>query len=531
MDENLPMNKRNQHDKSLHRGIRLRMMIAIPALIVLTPLIPIALFQLFNVDLIQILLNAKVKESLIVAILGTGLFADIVAGLVVAQTILSPLKRLERLGKVLASGGEVASEELSNLTNAPGEIGEIGISFADSLKKIGQLSNVRTRRIMDSLGSGVLVLNPAGQVSVMNRTAGDMLEVNEDACTTSGMLQTDVFKKHQALRTLVDKATAASKIETEEIIPMLCADRLRACAEEHTAMLPPMDKVLVKISRLIAHNGQIQGYLMVLTDLTRQEMFLKQIQFTEALAMLGTFASGLAHEIKNPLTTIRLRQELLFEEIAAAADIIPAPMAESLREHLNTINTQTHRLDALVNDVRDYVRMSRQTSVEEKTVFNLLDVVMDTVDESRQRIVTSTGYAPEHKPDILVDFHNLTSVPMCGSADRMRQVIQNLLNNAVRHAPDDGLVQVHVELSSGDGSGMMPLPIVVRVINNGAHIPEEDLHRLFHPFFTTTPTGTGIGLPISQMIVRAHGGVITHENLNIGVEFTVRLPKTVPESE
>lgn len=62
MDENLPINNRNQPGKSLHRGIRLRMMIAIPALIVLTPLIPIALFQFFNVDLIQILLNASKRK-------------------------------------------------------------------------------------------------------------------------------------------------------------------------------------------------------------------------------------------------------------------------------------------------------------------------------------------------------------------------------------------------------------------------------------------------------------------------------------
>ena len=220
----------------------------------------------------------------------------------------------------------------------------------------------------------------------------------------------------------------------------------------------------------------------------------------EKMAVLGTFASGLAHEVRNPLNSIGLQLALLERRIAR----VDASVREQLAEISHVIREEVRRLDRLVGD---FLLFSRADRIQHGPAS--LDSLVDDVLRLLQPEAGATGVAlrrerqGENLPSLRVD------------AEKMKQVVINLVRNAIEAMPDGG--EIVVESGVVDGQARL----VVR--DTGPGLPEG--LDIFQLFVTTKPKGTGLGLSIVQQIVIQHGGEITvSSEPGRGAAFIVTLP-------
>lgn len=232
----------------------------------------------------------------------------------------------------------------------------------------------------------------------------------------------------------------------------------------------------------------------------------EQLKEQGRLAALGEMAAGMAHEIRNPLASIKGAAQYL-EAVAEDTD-------GEETDFLEIIVDEVDRLDGVVTQFLDYSRAVRLRP--EPT--ELPRLVQRALDQMRMgEVPEGVGLSlevPEPLPPVPVD------------ADRMHQVLLNLLRNAVQAVGESGEVRVRLlraRLSGPGRRGQKAVDLVVQ--DDGPGIPREQLDKLFIPFFTTRRDGTGLGLPISRRLVEAHDGeLFVRSQPGGGSTFTVRLP-------
>ncbi|NJB68064.1 signal transduction histidine kinase [Desulfobaculum xiamenense] len=237
----------------------------------------------------------------------------------------------------------------------------------------------------------------------------------------------------------------------------------------------------------------------------------EQLIQTQKFAALGQLSSGIAHEINTPLAIIGQEAEWmehLLEQPAASGDT-----ATGLRHSLDQISTQVERCRTITHSMLQFAR--KAGTVPQPTDLNaLVEDMALLVEKDAQgrgiRLVRSYDSTLPHVP---------TDSPL------MRQVILNILNNAVQAVDRDG----SVFLSSARNGQCA----AIEISDTGPGIPKDSMDRIFDPFFTTKPPGkgTGLGLSICQGIVTRLGGTLSAENRpGSGAAFTIRLPLTGPET-
>ena len=212
---------------------------------------------------------------------------------------------------------------------------------------------------------------------------------------------------------------------------------------------------------------------------------------------LGTVTAGVAHEIRNPLASLRGLAELLGRDI---------PADDNRRRYVDTMLQSLDRLNRLIEDLLLFSSPRPATS-------ETLDMV-GTVAETVSLAQVGVGARPvvlaiaSQSPDPLI---------VRGSRERLIQVLTNIMLNATQATPDGGAVTVRTEQRDSLA--------VVTVHNTGSYIPPQVRRQLFVPFFTTKPTGTGLGLAIARQIVTSMDGRIeVASDPDTGTTFTVELP-------
>lgn len=224
------------------------------------------------------------------------------------------------------------------------------------------------------------------------------------------------------------------------------------------------------------------------------------------LAALGTMSAGLAHEIRNPLAGIK----------GAAQYLETLDVTEEEREFLEVIQSETERLNLVVTHFLDYARhfeLHTRLVAPEDLVEPVLKLARA---EGLRPGISLTDTHPPNLPAVAVD------------ADKIRQVVLNLVRNAIQALPQGG--RVHVEMRTGEMESTGLPALLISVADDGAGIAPSDQEQLFIPFYTTKPTGTGLGLPICQRIMRAHGGELSVESSQgAGATFILRLQLPVPD--
>jgi signal transduction histidine kinase len=261
----------------------------------------------------------------------------------------------------------------------------------------------------------------------------------------------------------------------------------------------------------------IVGFLYVLKLLQKTRRLEAEAQMADRLAYIGTLASGLAHEIRNPLNAMNMNLQLLEEDLGHSASSAESTEAgtspasdEERRSLLEGTKGEIKRLDRMVGNFLAYARPSTP-NVEERDLNGAVDEVVNFLraEFASKGITITTRFEPG-LPPAEIDKAQFT------------QAMLNILINAHQVLEPDGLIEI-ATTSDIDGQ------FLVRITDNGPGIPSEQLDKIFEVFYSTRRGGTGLGLPIAQRIVENHGGRIEVESqLGKGTTFRIVLPKRAP---
>jgi signal transduction histidine kinase len=227
--------------------------------------------------------------------------------------------------------------------------------------------------------------------------------------------------------------------------------------------------------------------------LVRLDQFREELVSREKMATLGQFSAAVAHELRNPLSSMRMTLDLLRDEVGPDA-----------RADIDRLRAEAARLDHSVEELLFYAGRPRY----EMGPADLADVAADAI-----RIVRPLA---DHLEVDLVAPEDGGSCPVRGDANRLRQALVNLLLNAVQACEPGQAVGVEFGRSP-DGTSVM-------VSDDGPGVPEDLEERLFEPFVTGRAGGTGLGLSVTAAIATAHDGEVRHERAGGRTRFILRLP-------
>jgi PAS domain S-box-containing protein len=299
------------------------------------------------------------------------------------------------------------------------------------------------------------------------------------------------------------------------LLPREAYAQWRAEVERHGQSLPvytrltpgggtPRD-VLLTLSPLRGPNNTLAGLSAICKDVTEERQLREQVLQAEKLRVVGEMATGIAHNFNNVLTTILTRAQMLGHQVTDAA---------ALRRGLNLI-AQAASDGATI--VRRLQQLARGPGTSEVEALDLNAVVQGVVETTQP--VWHDHAAQEGRP-VQVRLELTPLPPIAGRATELREVLTNLLLNAVEAMPEGGQLTLRSWAESDE--------VCVAVSDTGVGMTAEVQRRLFDPFFTTKGSrGTGLGLSVSQALIKGHHGTLTVQSeAGRGTTFVIRLPVT-----
>jgi PAS domain S-box-containing protein len=260
---------------------------------------------------------------------------------------------------------------------------------------------------------------------------------------------------------------------------------------------------------VLDESGKPHRKLVVNTDITEKKGLQTELQRAAQLSFVGELAAGLAHEIKNPLAGIQGGVDILIRR---------RDKNDPEREALEGMRHEVQRIDNTVRALLDRAR-PRLVSVRASS---LADVVGRAVNLARAQLTNAAAGGKR----VNIAFDPPTD-PITVSIDSalIEDAVLNLIINAIEAADGNGEVKIRIARSENDLGEELEEEALVEVSDNGRGISEEDLTRIFNPFFTTRPGGTGLGLPAVRRIARAHGGRVKVSSApGRGSIFSIYLP-------
>jgi two-component system sensor histidine kinase HydH len=257
----------------------------------------------------------------------------------------------------------------------------------------------------------------------------------------------------------------------------------------------------VSTSFLADEFGETTGLVAVIRDVTEIKDLNEEIARNKRLAALGKLSAGIAHEIRNPLSSIRGLAQFVSNSFSKD---------DERREDLNTIIKEVDRLNNLVVQVLDYAKVKKLNL----TSFSLNNLINDIVELFRQEITNKQiKFDVELSPDISL---------IQADKDQIRQILMNIIINAIQAIPEKGEVKIKTEKDLTRGKSAIKLVIE----DNGIGIADKDLNQIFDPFFSTKGQGSGLGLSIVYKLVEGYQGEIKVESKEAkGTKFIIFLPQ------
>jgi PAS domain S-box-containing protein len=429
------------------------------------------------------------------AITGTAiaLFAILIGGIVLIRKLFqnSPGRRGEKLDAPPrtenASAFMAASMQavIQKLKDQEKELERLHREQRDRADLTERLSEEVTR----NMPAGLLVVNAQGIITSANPAA-------EQTLGQRGLGYrrfSEALGERSDLSRIISDCLRTGKIFRREQI-------------EHRDAAGDIRQLGVTISPIRKEAADISGVICLLTDLTELASLQKQMQLKENLAALGELSAGIAHEFKNALATISgYAQMIQFE----ASNPEPADYGEKILE-------QTRNITRVVTEFLKYAR-PLEISAEQVALEPLIERVLAEVSEAMPLVRLR---------------HEGPFGEVAGDESFLRQAFLNLTRNAAEAstaAPNGGKVLIRSENLQRDGAGYQRISI----FDNGPGIARDALPKLFRPFFTTKPSGTGLGLAVVQKIILQHGGQVeAHNREEGGAAFIVTLPlsRRTPET-
>jgi len=253
-------------------------------------------------------------------------------------------------------------------------------------------------------------------------------------------------------------------------------------------------------STIPAAPGEV-GHVMILRDITESRRTAQQTIESERLNALTLLAAGVAHEIGNPLNSLHIHLQLMQRSVQK----LDGEAKAELEQSIDIARSEVNRLDSIVTQFLRAIRPSRPQLRPE----NLNTIVEETV----------RFFMPEiqHR-DIVVEQELRSDLPLLQlDRDQMKQAFYNVIKNSLEAMQRHGTLRIHTDLDDTH--------VLIRFVDTGSGMSAGNLSRVFEPYFTTKPSGTGLGLLIVRRVVREHGGELSIESSQgKGLTLTIRLP-------
>ncbi|MEG6522095.1 two-component system sensor histidine kinase NtrB [Desulfotomaculum sp. 1211_IL3151] len=251
-------------------------------------------------------------------------------------------------------------------------------------------------------------------------------------------------------------------------------------------------------TKILNESGQQEGALLIACQVSEQAFLSRHLSQRGKLAMIGELAAGTAHEIRNPLTSIKGLVQLIEQRFS---------QDDPARQHINIILKEIEQINSIIKEL---LLLARRTTPN--LSFASLPAMLDQV------LLLVEGEANIKGIKIIKDYNDQLPL-MILDEDQIKQVFLHLATNAIYAMPTGGEFRVFAQYIENNKA------ISVSFIDTGIGINKENIPRLFQPFFTTRPEGTGLGLPVSYQIVDNHGGKISvYSEPGKGSSFIVTLP-------
>lgn len=433
------------------------------------------------------------------------LFAAIWFGFHLARQLSTPLEKLASAARNIARGQfapvevQSGSSEISllvssfnvmtrDLESSQSEVREANSSLRKTLDRLDEHSRY-VEVVLSNVTTGVISLSPDGTITTVNRYAGKLLKLNRAAL---------IGKKLQEILPVEYRSVFETLQQT------LKAYKVDSIQKELRIQIGPESLLLQMTLAVLRDESRNElGMVLVFDDLSPMVNAQRAAAWREV-------ARRIAHEIKNPLTPIKLSAQRLQKKFGAS---IVDPAFETCT---TTIIKQVDELKDLVNEFSNFARLPQSKPVPG----SLNSVVEEAL------ILYRTG----HK-DVVFDFKGDVKLPSFDfDPEQVKRVLSNLLENAVAALPqapgaeaDFEMARGRIEILTEYDAGLGIVRLLVR--DDGLGIPEEVRERIFEPYFSTKENGTGLGLAIVKRIVDDHNGFIrAYANEPKGTKIVIELP-------
>ena len=368
------------------------------------------------------------------------------------------------------------SSEITNITNNLNDLSEVIRLTQENLEQ----ESKRLHSILSYMTDGVLATNRRGKITMINDMAKKQLGVQKEEVLNKSILELLNIEDEYELRDLITQ------------VPELMIDSQDANGEYLS--------LRVRFALVRRESGFISGLVAVLHDTTEQEKEERERRL---------FVSNVSHELRTPLTSVKSYLEAL-DEGALTEPIAPDFIKVSLDE--------TNRMMRMVTDLLHLSRIDNATSHLDVEMINFtafITFILNRFDKMR-------GPDEEKKYELVRDYP-ITSVWIEIDTDKMTQVIDNILNNAIKYSPDGGKITVTMKTTDDQ--------MILSISDQGLGIPKQDLPRIFDRFYrvdrarSRAQGGTGLGLAIAKEIIKQHNGFIWAKSIyGKGSTFTIVLP-------
>ena len=417
-------------------------------------------------------------------------FAIIIIGFIVVVALLllenrrdnQKLVQLNQKVKDLIAGdySEVldmqGSPEITDMTNSINDLSEVIRLTHENLEQ----ETKRLSSILSYMTDGVLATNRRGQIITINDMATKQLGVKRDEVQNMSILDLLSISDEYDLRDLITN------------VPELTIDS----QDENGEYL----SLRVRFALVRREPGFISGLVAVLHDTTEQDKEERERRL---------FVSNVSHELRTPLTSVKSYLEAL-DEGALSEPVAPDFVKVSLNE--------TNRMMRMVTDLLSLSRIDNETSHLEVELTNFtafITFILNRFDKIKNQDETK-------KYEIIRDYP-ITPIWVEIDTDKLTQVIDNIMNNAIKYSPDGGTITVSIKTTDEQ--------LILSIADEGLGIPKQDLPKIFDRFYRVDKArsraqgGTGLGLAIAKEIIKQHQGFIwAKSEYGVGSTFTIVLP-------
>jgi signal transduction histidine kinase len=432
----------------------------------------------------------SLRNAVVLALMLAGA-SFLIAGLL-ANLALHPLvvinKRLDMLSQQASELSTTAEEsspgdEVALVSTKIERLGE----RMRSVQEVFSALKENLDQVLGNLQDGLVLFTRDGSAVLVSTAAANFLGLDRNAML--GKPITDILDRSTVLgRTIADAFIARIVLLQEEVL-----------TEKGRHIQVSLDFIHDDRS---AGNASL-GALLTLHDAESAQQLQSDLELSRRMAAIGRLTAGVGHEVKNPINAIVVHVELLRNKLQNPS--------EEVRRHINVIQGEVQRLNRVVQTLVDFSR-----PLEVKLRDHDLRTIMDSVLELERVAMKNSGVSVDYTLP-------LELLPVHADSDLIKQALLNLMENARQAMAHGGTLTLDARRIGRDA--------VVTIRDTGVGIAQEQLDKIFNLYFTTKPSGSGIGLAMTYRIAQLHNGKISVESTEgVGTTFTLHLPLTVMET-